>query len=276
MRAFGGVTVRGAAAIALGLLSASARIAHGGSISLGEDVHQTVIVVSARSVIDHSLPAAMQIESGRFLAAREVERACASASPTASSALLYFPASKRCEPVSDQDLISLRYRLQKITGRRQPVDPLLQAREEHFVAITPPRPVPGGHVLAMCGCSVDQPPTGVSMCAAQTRTEGAPIGSVEFLATDPDSPTLTGQFSYQRDSDLAEPGLPPELTSSCTSGSGTLQCTLTGTAPAPAGILQFSFDVSDGTFSIPLETRLEVLAVGERIFSNNFEVAGCP
>lgn len=236
---------------------------------------QTVVMVLSRNVFEHRLPDIMSVGHGRFLSGHEVERACANSRLRTDGTLLFFPDLKTCERVSDQNLVSLRYRLQKLTGHWESVDPLVRAQTEPFVAISP-EPRSPNQVLAMCGCSVDQPPDGSSTCATQTRTAGTSIGAVEFAATDADSPTLTGTFSFQRDSAPAEMGLPPEVTSSCVSGSGTLQCTLTGTAPAPAGVLQFTFDVSDGTFTLPLETTLEVLAVGDRVFADNFEVAGCP
>jgi hypothetical protein len=275
MRMSCSVATRYAAAIGCGLLYVLLHPQHAAAGTIDGDERQTVVVVLGRNVLEHRLPDVMSIGHGRFLSAHDVERACATPGLTADRTLLFFPDSKTCERVSDQNLISLPFRLQKLTGRWQSDDPLARVQSEPFVTIAPVPHSPD-QVLAMCGCSVDQPPDGVSTCSGQTRTAGSPIGSVEFLATDVDSPTLTGAFSYQRDSDPAEEGLPPEITSSCSSGSGTLQCTLTGTAPAPAGLLQFTFDVSDGTFSLPLETRLEVLAVGDRVFADNFEVAGCP
>ena len=273
MRMIASAAKRVAALVGCGLFIALPGQASANPIA--DPTEQTVVVILARNLLEHRLPDVMQIEHGRFLMARDVQRACATSSFTAESTLLFFPDSKTCERVTDQKLISLPDRLQKITGRWLAIDPLTRAQNELFVAITPPSHSPT-QMLAMCGCSVDVPPEGASSCSTQTRTAGTSIGAVEFMATDADTPTLTGQFSYQRDADPAEMGLPPEITSSCTSGTGTLQCTLTGSAPAPAGFLQFTFDVSDGTYTLPLETSLQVLAAGDRIFADNFEVVGCP
>jgi hypothetical protein len=274
MRTSGRFATRCAAMISCCLLSALLHPAVVAARSMDGEP-QTVVMMLSRNVLEHRLPDVMSIGHGRFLSASDVERACSTSRLTTDGTLLFFPDSKTCERVSDQNLVSLRYRLQKLTGHWQSADPLVRVQNEPFVAITPELHSPN-QVLAMCGCSVDQPPDGSSTCATQTRTAGTAIGAVEFAATDADSPTLTGTFSFQRDSEPAEMGLPPDVTSSCVSGSGTLQCTLTGTAPAPAGVLQFTFDVSDGTFTLPLETTLQVLAVGDRVFGDNFEVVGCP
>lgn len=275
MRTLGSAATLRTVMFGFGLLSVFLRPADAVAGAVADSNQQTVVIVLGRSLLEHRLPDVLQIEHGRFVSALDVQRACATPNLTADSTLLFFPNSKTCERVTDQTLVSLRLRLQKLTGRWLAVDPLDRAQTEAFVSIEPMRHSPN-QLAGMCGCSADKPPDGISTCSDQTRTAGDSIGPVEFLATDSDSPTLTGAFSFQRDSDPAEVGLPPEIMSSCTSGTGTLQCTLTGTAPAPAGILQLTFDVSDGTFTLPLETRLEVLAVGDRVFADNFEMDGCP
>ncbi|MEP6484608.1 MAG: hypothetical protein ABJB01_09160 [Rudaea sp.] len=275
MRTNGRIATRCAAMFVCGVLNVLMHSSYAASDPQLKPDRQTVVVSIGRTVLDHKLPDVMQIEPGRFVTAHDVQFACATSTLTADSIVLFFPNTRRCEQVDPRLQISLRNRLHKLTGQWQMDDPVERVKNEPFIAIAPP-PRARRQTLVQCGCAVDQPPDGVSMCSAQTRTEGTPIGPVEFLATDADTPALTGNFSYQRDSNPATVGLPPEVTSSCSAGSGTLQCTLSGTAPSPAGVLQFTFDVSDGTFTLPLESRLEVLAAGDRVFSDNFESPGCP
>ena len=261
------------------LFGCAQTIAYGAATELQLDVgaasrYQAVVLVSASNVFEHRLPGVLTIANGRFIASSVVENACARSTHPTHGTLLFFPESNRCEKITNQNLVSLRDRLRALTGRWL-ADPLLEAQNKTFISITP-LPVSPHEVLAMCGCSVDQPPDGTASCTGQVRTVGALIGNVEFDATDPDTATLTSQFSYQIDTDPAQSGLPSGLSSSCSNGSGSLQCVLSGTAPAPAGALQISLDVSDGTFTLPLETRIDVLAVGDRIFADGFEPAGCP
>ena len=254
------------------LLPQSAADAASSSVAAAEP--QGVVLLPGRSVVERRLPAFMQIQPGRFLAARAVEHACWTPRLNADSLLLFLPDSQHCEQVSLQDRASLPHRLQQLTGRWPTRDLQAGLFNQPFLAIAPARHSQD-QVATTCGCLNNFPPTGAAMCAAQTRTAGTPIGPVEFLATDVDSTSLSGEFTYQQDSDSVHVGLPSSLTSSCLPGSGTLQCTVDGLAPAPAGILQLTLTVSDGSSTLPLSTLVEVLAVGDRVFADGFEPPGC-
>lgn len=236
---------------------------------------QVVVLISGRNVLGRQLPAFMQIQPGRFLAAREVERACRMPRLKADSLLLYLPDSQRCEQISVQGQITLRRRLQKLTGRWPLPDVKASMRNQPFLALAPAR-----HALdqatANCGCLNNVPPIAVTTCAAQARTVSTPIGQVQFLANDVDSTSLSSEFTYRLDSGPVQAGLPSPLDASCASGSGTLQCTVSGQAPASAGILQLNLTVSDGTSTVPVWSLLNVLAVGDQVFADGFDLPGCP
>lgn len=236
---------------------------------------QAVVVVFGRSLIEHSLPAFMQIQPGRFVAARDVQRACESLKPRSDSLLLFLPDSGLCEEISAHGAVSLRERLHQLTGRWQVADQQqLGGHDWQFLAVAPP--IDSSSQAMACSCPVNTPPTGSVSCAAQTQTAGRPIAPVLFVANDVDNDVLTGEFSYQRDADPIQGGLPTALTSSCTSGAGSLQCTVMGSAPAPAGNVQLVLSVNDGTATLPLSTLIDVVApIADQIFADGFDLPAC-
>jgi hypothetical protein len=248
--------------IALGLLAQQSADAASGPDAAA--IPQAVVLLAGRSVVERRLPAFMQIQPGRFVAARAVMNACWTPRLNPDSLLLYLPDSQRCQQLSRQDQASLPHRLQQLGGRWLTHDLQASLLNQPFLAIAPANHS-ADQATATCGCLNNMRPDGVSTCAAQ----------VEFLASDVDSTSLSGQFTYQYDSDPIQVGLPSPLTSSCAPGSGTLQCTVGGLAPAPAGILKLNLTVSDGNSTLPLSTLLEVLAVGDRVFADGFEPPGC-
>ena len=260
-------------AIAIGLVVLVSLTANAAEPRGGSSKPQAVVLVVGRDLLERRLPAFMQFEPGRFIRGDIVQRACDSPSVKVDSLLLFLPDSATCAQVHLQDRIALGAHLQQLTGRRQMNGSLLRQVDQPFVAIAP---VNDSSDQIGAGCSCNLAPTGLAMCDAQVRTAGTPIAPVQFLATDTDSGSLTGTFTYQRDANPQQPGLPPTITSSCTPGYGTLQCTIAGTAPAPAGILQLMLTVSDGNSSLPLSTLLGVLApVDSQIFANGFDQTDC-
>jgi hypothetical protein len=236
---------------------------------------QAVVLLTGRSILERRLPAYVQIQPGRYLEARLIQRACTTPALDAGNLLLFLPDSQHCEPIRIQDQITLRQRLHGLTGRWLVDDIKLQLRKLPFLAVQPVHNS-SDQVRGSCTCPNNNPPTGSVSCLAQVRTAGTAIGSVDFLANDVDGNTLSGQFSYQHDVDPVQSGLPAPLTSSCTPGVGSLQCTVQGLAPPSAGILQLILTVSDGTATLPLSTLLEVLApVPDRIFADGFDSPGC-
>lgn len=237
---------------------------------------QTVVLLSGHSILEHRLPAFAQIEPGRYVAARVLEQACATPQLKADALLAYFADLRLCIQTDDQDRLLLRQRVHELTGRWPSHDVLASLKEKPFTVFAP-SPVTTGLARASCTCPQNHAPTGAVQCTAQTRTADAQIGAVTFAANDVDGDALSGAFSYQRDANPVQSGLPGSLTSSCTNAAGSLQCTVNGSAPGPAGIVQLSLSVSDGSASLPLNSLLEVLApVPDRIFASGFEYLGCP
>lgn len=237
---------------------------------------QPVVLISGQSIVERDLPAFMEVQAGRFVASRVIQRACMRPGLKDDSLLLFLPDSDHCELIDAQGKILLPQRLHALSGRLPVRDPQDLLRDQHFAVMRPS--FDSGHQRTTgCTCPGNTPPTGSVTCEAQTRTAGDPIGTVVFLADDADGDTLSGIFTYQHDADPVQPGLPAPLSSSCQPGQGTLQCTVNGNAPALPGILALNLAVSDGTANLHLDSLLEVLAPVEgRIFADGFELPSCP
>jgi len=243
---------------------------------------QAVVLVQARTVLDRRLAAFIEIQPGRYLAARTLQAACATPSLRADSLLLFFPDAQRCEHIPALQQHGLRLRLERLTGRSPVADPLAHLREKPYLSIAPPPP-PTVRDKTGCTCP-NTAPIGTVICDAQTRAAGTPITTVEYLASDADVDPLAGTFTYQRGADPVQAGLPSPLNGLCSPAAGTLQCTVTGNAPAQLGIFQLKLAVSDGTDTLMLTSQLEVVASNPgQIFVDGFEnavaagsTAACP
>jgi len=271
MRACGCFAMRLAGSLGLVLATLPLHLAAAAADAEKSEAPQVVMLLPGRSLLGHRLPAFIEIQPGRYLAATTLQRVCTTPSLRADSLLLFLPDLQLCQQVSVPEQIALRQRLQQLTGRWPSEDPMVRLRAQPVLVIAPD---PSLIVSPKTACSCpNQPPDGEVMCNAQTRTVGATIAMVEYIATDADGDALSGTFSYQHDADAVQGGLPFSLTSSCTPSPGALQCTINGTTPAQPGNLQLMLTVSDG-ISVPdlqLTSLLQVLAASDRIFANGLE-----
>jgi hypothetical protein len=271
MRGWGHFAMRFAGLLGIALVVLTPRPAAAAADPEKHAPPQVVLLLPVRSLLERRLPAFIEVQPGQYLAASTLRQACTTPMLRADNLLLFLPVSQHCEQIAVQDRVSLRQRLQRLTGRWPTDDPQVRLREQPFLAIAPALPKTDGP-RAGCTCP-NTAPDGVVMCDAQTHTAGTPISTVEYLASDADGDALTGAFSYQHNADPVQAGLPPPLTSMCTPAPGTLQCTIDGNAPAQPGILQLMLTVNDGIADLQLTSLLQVLAVSDRVFANGFENA---
>lgn len=83
-----------------------------------------VVLLLGRNLLDRRLPAFMQVQPGRFVAARTLQRACTTPGLKPESLLLFLPDSQHCELIKPQDEVMLRQRLHELTGRWPANDPV--------------------------------------------------------------------------------------------------------------------------------------------------------
>lgn len=253
------------------------RLVHAAPYPVVDAKAQVIVLVPARSLAERELRPFFQIQPGRFISTRLIRQACATPQLQADSLLLFLPDSKQCEQLGARDKLLLRQRIHELSGRWFANDPLQRLQEQPFLSIAPnPPPDARGLAWATCTCPENTAPTGSVSCAAQTRTADTTIGSVVFLANDSDGDALSATFSYQRDAQPVQSGLPATLTQTCSAAAGTLECMVDGTAPGPAGIVQINLSVNDGSATVQIDSLLEILAPVEgRIFADGFEFMGC-
>lgn len=131
-------------------------------------------------------------------------------------------------------------------------------------------------VAGVCSCPGNVAPT-VNLVSGggQQVTSNSPIRNIVFTGTDVDSDVLFDFFRYQFNGGVAIDGLPAGLAKNCTSGTGTLDCTVSGTAPGTSGPYNIILDVSDGLIRTSQSAELIVNAIDpplpEIIFKNGFE-----
>ncbi len=235
---------------------------------------QTVVALLGIALLEKRLPHTLAVQPGRFLPSIDIHRACATPSLRPDSVLVYLPDAGRCEQLAARNDYAVRERIQTLTGRWLFEDLHARLAAAPFVSISPPHSVASSRSECVCANTA---PEGVVSCPAQTRNPQTFIATVEFLASDDDGDTLTGEFSYQRDSEPVQAGLPAPLSSSCDAPSGTLSCSVQGIAPAETGIFQLLLNVSDGTATLQLNTLLEIVAPPtEQIFRDGFQRPQCP
>ena len=102
---------------------------------------------------------------------------------------------------------------------------------------------------------------------------GTAITNITFAATDTDSGVLFEDFSYTFNGGSSQSGLPAPLADSCTPGTGTLNCTVSGNAPAVAGQYLISLEVNDGLAIGSATATLNVTSFppGDLIMQDGFE-----
>jgi len=128
-----------------------------------------------------------------------------------------------------------------------------------------------------CGCSNNTAPV-VSVVSGtpQETTGGSEIAPIVFSATDSDSEVLFDVFSFSFNDGSGQDGLPSGLSSNCTTGTGTMDCTVSGTAPLTPGLYEIKLEVTDGLATGSDTASITVIHSGDTIFEDGFEVQITP
>ena len=185
--------------------------------------------------------------------------------------LVYLPQSETCARLDDLHRTQGHRRTPGLK-RRPGFEPEFQELNTRLqsgllVTIKPQGPMPV--VAAVCSCDGNlAPEVGVTAGQDLAVTAGAPV-QIDFAATDADSEVLMDTFTWQLDGGDSQPDLPAGLVKNCTAGSGTLDCSVSGTAPGVIGVYAIRLEVSDGLASGFATALLTVFH--ENIFSDGFE-----
>lgn len=204
------------------------------------------------------LPPSLQIPGHPIIYRSKIGLACMSSHAWKDELLAYLPGLSKCMPLSQ--LLAL--------GEGKSLDPRMERtrltrelEDESFLVtqVRLPSKSTGGIVsydfandapvvmAGVCSCPGNiAPALNITSGSPQSLGIGSTIANIRWSATDPDSDLLSETFSYTRDNGSTLPGLPAGLSKSCTTGTGTLTCVVSGTAPGTAGVYRIRLDVADG------------------------------
>jgi len=231
-------------------------------VVLSRNLDTPILVFKAEDIQNHRIPARVHMHGAPLVFGSQISLACLGVNLRRDELIVYLPESQSCIPFAELDPGSIRS-----IERDRPA--LLKALDESAVVVMKPQAQPEGGA-GLCGCPGNRPPVvSVKSGSSQEAISGAAITSIEFTASDVDSEVLTEFFSFTLNGSSKQLGLPAGLLDNCVAGTGTLSCTISGTAPIPTGSYLIQLEVSDG-FSLGSATAtLSVIA--EQIFADGFE-----
>ena len=223
---------------------------------------QSVLVFKAEDIQNRRIPARVHVHGAPLVFGSQVSLACLGVNLRRDELIVFLPESQSCISLGELDPGSMG-------GIERDRSALNKALEDSAVVVMKPQAQAQGGA-GLCGCPGNRPPVvSVRSGSPQAVVAGAAITSIDFTASDVDSEILTEFFSFTLNGSSKKLGLPAGLIDGCVSGSGTLSCTVSGTAPIPAGSYLIQLEVSDG-FSLGSATAT-LTVIAEQIFADGFE-----
>jgi hypothetical protein len=253
------------AAIAALLLLGSVSSSAFAEVVLSRYLDQPVLVFNTEDVRNHRIPARIHEHGAPLVFGSQVSLACLGVNLGRDELAVYLPESQTCIPLGELDPGN-------ILGFERDRSALLKVLDKSAVAVMKPQAQAQGGA-GLCNCPGNRPPVvSVKSGSPQEAIAGAAITSIEFTASDVDSEVLTEFFSFTLNGSSKKLGLPSGLVENCVSGSGTLSCTVSGSAPLTVGTYLILLEVSDG-FSLGSATATLTTTAppSEQIFVDGFE-----
>lgn len=247
---------------------------------------QLVLVFNRSNMAEMLSSSAIRAPGLPLIFSDQIRLACMAVKAWKGDILVYMPETSTC--VSFSTLASSPQRNFKIQsgldGRVINSQIMLEKlQEETYLVSRVTAPAKSFTLLqsndsnaGVCNCPGNVAPV-VNLVSGggQQVVSGSPIGNIIFSATDVDSDVLIDLFSYQLNGGTVIDDLPAGLSKSCTQGTGTLNCTVSGTAPSSVGLYNIILEVSDGFNITPQSAELTVNRIDpplpETIFENSFE-----
>lgn len=257
-----GTKLRAALASLLLLATPTAAAAE---VVLSRHLDQPVLVFRAEDVKSRIIPERIHVHGAPLVFASQVSLACLTVNFHRDKLIVFLPESKSCIPLVELDLTDSR----SFERERSSLE---QALEESAVVVMKPQALAEGGA-GLCDCPGNLPPVvSVKSGSPQEVLAGTAITSIEYSASDGDSEVLTEYFSFTLNGSSKQLGLPSGLVDDCVSGSGTLSCTVGGSAPLIVGTYLIQMEVSDG-FSLGSATATLTTKAppSEQIFIDGFE-----
>ncbi len=223
-------------------------------------ISESLIVFRAQDVAPGKLPSMITSRDFPTIFLNDLIHACMPLNAPGESVLFYSPGSGDCQ--------RLAHGFEGLSGERRRIESQLE-NNAYTVVMAQPKP---GAPAGICTCPNAPPVVNVTAGQSQTVETGESISTIVFAATDADSEVLFEEFSFTLDGGSQMLGVPAPLMSSCTPGTGTFDCTVSGNAPATAGQYLIRLEVSDGLDSGSATAILNVTAPPpSRFFIDGFE-----
>jgi hypothetical protein len=234
-----------------------------------EKLQQTALVFNRSAMPEMLQSSAIRAPGLPLIFSSQIRLACMSVPAWKGDILAYLPETSSCIPFAVLSNTSQRvFKLE--TGRddriidtqnvqRQLLDSAYQVVRVSAPAASFELLLPDEAAAGVCSCPGNAAPiVSLDSGGAQQVTINTNIGDIVFSASDQDSEVLFDSFSYQLNGGGVIDGLPASLSKNCSSGVGTLGCTVSGVAPGTAGSYNIILDVSDGFNTRSRSTSLTV------------------
>ena len=259
------------------LLCVTASAMAGGTTMSSRYLDEPAIVFRAASLRKAQLPSRIHVRTMAPVFGSQLSLACLGVPLQPHELAVYLAESRRCMALSDITVSSLDAKHGPEAARGLAQDRVRierQLQSSNFVVLQPETGISEPAALCYCPNPGNSPPVASVLSGSpQQATAGAVITDIRFNATDTDSATLTHRFFCSLDGGPETPGLPEGLAQSCTAGSKTLSCTVSGTAPLTNGVYLIRFEARDGSSADSATAQLTVVGgvQPETLFSDGFE-----
>lgn len=262
------------AAIAVLLLLGAATASAFTDVVTSRFIEQSALVFKAEDVRSRRIPARIHVHGAPLVFGSQVNLACLGVHVRRDELVVFLPESQSCIPFnelsakapnSEPDPGSFRGIERERAGLEQRLE------KSAFVVMKPQAKTEG--LAGLCSCPGNiAPVVTVNSGSPQEVAAGALITSIQFSASDEDSQVLMEFFSFTLNGGSKQLGLPDGLLDNCIADTGTMRCTVSGTAPVTAGAYLIKLEVSDG-FSLGSATAtLTVISPPPaQIFADGFE-----
>lgn len=247
------------------------------SFRINQHQGETAMIFSADDIRYGRLPARIHEHNVPMVFGSQVRLACLGVPLQKGRLVAYLPQSRRCLMLDHSDENANVEINPGLTTRSREYSSLAGKAEKGTVLIlqTAVKPAQTANVC-VCPNPDNRPPvTSIQGGSPQEAVAETSIVPILFQATDADLQSLNETFSFKLDGGTSQPGLPAGLSKSCTSESGELNCSVSGTAPLQPALYQIQFTASDGLASDSATAQLTVVAgpQPEQIFNDGFEAA---
>jgi hypothetical protein len=259
---------------ALSLFASTSAFAAGNALT-SRFLDEPALVFRAVDLKKAQLPARVHLRNLPPVFQSQLTLACLGVPLQPDDLVIYLAESGTCTTLTERTVASpdANQGPEAAMELKKERDLLVRRLQTSSVVVMQPQPA-AAQAAALCYCPGYKPPVAnLQSGSPQQAPAGSVIAAIQFNATDADSATLTHEFFHSLDGGIQTAGLPVGLGQACSAGSGTLSCSVSGTAPLTTGTYLIRFEARDSSSADSATATLTVIDVvrPETVFSNGFE-----